>query len=91
MPMLQPEDARLFAHFCLASRSLQVRSGNTSISLSVSASADRRETPWVQGYARVCEADGVCDVEDEREDDDWHEAADKGVHPRAEALGGWVR
>ena len=35
-------------------------------------------TPWVQGYARVCEADGVCDVEDEREDDDGHEADSGG-------------
>ncbi len=29
---------------------------------------------WVLGYARVGEADGVRDVEDERERDDWHEA-----------------
>ena len=37
---------------------------------------ERGETgaAWVLGYARVCEADGVRDVEDEREDDNWHEA-----------------
>ena len=29
---------------------------------------------WVLGYARVCEADGVRDIEDKREGDDWYES-----------------
>lgn len=30
------------------------------------------------GYARVCEADGIREVENEREDNDWHEATGGG-------------
>ena len=73
MPMFQPEDARLLAHFCLASRSLRIDQG-PSISQSAGTVAEGRRRAWVLGYARVGEADGVRDVEDEREDDDWHEA-----------------
>ena len=74
MPMFQPEDARLLAHFCLASRSLRIDQG-PSISQSAGTVAEGRRRAWVLGYARVCEADSVRDVEHEREDDDWHEAA----------------
>lgn len=73
MPMLQPEDARLLAHFCLASRSL---CGSTRARQSVSERRSWREEgrAWVLGYARIGEADHVCDIEHEREDDDWHKA-----------------
>ena len=75
MPMFQPEDARLFAHFCLASRSLCASIRARQSAKAVAQERGEGGRPWVLGYARVCEADSVRDVEHEREDDDWHEAA----------------
>lgn len=70
MPMFQPEDARLFAHFCLASRSLQ----NADVdSPSVSQLVVRWYDVEEWRYARVGEANAVRDVEHERQDDDGHE------------------
>lgn len=87
MPMFQPEDARLFAHFCLASRSLQNADVDrpSVTGQPCGASYDER-----MRYARVGEANAVRDVEHERQDDDGHEA-DSGqrgsAHVHAQTAG----